>query len=77
MSSVFQIAKITRPLMSVSRICDKGNVVVFMHEDGFIQNLAGDRTFFRRENNVYMMDLYLQAPMQTMASTSTSFHRQS
>ena len=73
--ATFQIADVTRPLSAVSRICDKGNVVVFSHDGGFIENLAGERTYFRRENNVYMMDLYLQAPMQ--AASSTSFHRQS
>ena len=28
-SSVFQIAKVTRPLMSVGKICDEGKQVVF------------------------------------------------
>ena len=75
--ATFQIAEVTRPLSAVSRICDKGNVVVFSHDGGFIQNMAGGRTYFRRENNVYMIDLYMQAPLRSTGSTSTSFHRQS
>ena len=72
--ATFQIADVTRPLSAVSKICDKGNMVVFTHEGGFIQNHLGNRTFFRRENNVYMMDLYIQAPTR---SQTPSFHRQS
>ena len=75
--ATFQIAEVTRPLSAVSRICDKGNVVVFSQDGGYVENLAGARTYFRRENNVYMMGLYMQAPMRTTSSTSTSFHRQS
>ena len=67
--ATFQIADVTRPLSAVSKICDKGNVVVFTQEGGYIQNGMGHRTFFRRENNVYMMDLYMRAPKD--------FHRQS
>ena len=29
MSSVFQVAKITRPLMSVSRLCDQDMICIF------------------------------------------------
>ena len=67
--ATFQVADVTRPLSAVSKICDKGNMVVFTQEGGFIQNGMGHRTFFRRENNVYMMDLYIKAPKD--------FHRQS
>ena len=67
--ATYQVADVTRPLSAVSKICDKGNIVVFTQEGGFIQNSMGNRTVFRRENNVYMMDLYIKAPKD--------FHRQS
>ena len=47
-------------LCSVSRICDKGNTVTFQAEEGFIENPDGVRIHFRRENNVYVMDLPFQ-----------------
>ena len=67
--ATFQVADVTRPLSAVSKICDKGIMVVFTQEGGYIQNGMGHRTFFRHENNVYMMDLYMKAPKD--------FHRQS
>ena len=52
--ATFQCADVTRPLCSVSKICDHGNRVVFEGQGGFIENKSGVRTSFKRENNVEM-----------------------
>ena len=62
-TATYQAADVTRALCAVSRICDKGNTVTFQAEGGFIENPDGVRTHFRRENNVYVMDLYVKEPL--------------
>jgi len=54
----FQCADVSRPLMSVSRICDQGNCVVFTATGGFVVDKQGSRTAFRRANNVYVLDMW-------------------
>ena len=53
----YQVADVTRTLCALSRICDKGKTVTVQAEGRFIENPDGVRTHFRRENNVYPMDL--------------------
>ena len=58
--ATFQVAEVTRPLCSVSKMCDKGNRVVFELGGGYIEHIAtGRRTKFTRENNVYVMEMYV------------------
>jgi len=59
--ATFQVAEVTRPLCSVSKMCDKGNRVVFEMGGGYVENLTtGVRTSFSRENNVYVMEMHVQ-----------------
>ena len=52
----FQIAGVTKPLMSVGKICDRGNVVTFDASGGSIYSPAtGMTTRFQRKNGVYML----------------------
>ena len=62
-TATYQIADVTRPLCAVSKMCDKGNIVVFQADGGYIQNPAGVQTSFRRQNNVYVLDFYVKEPM--------------
>ena len=49
--------------MSVcSKICDQGNRVVFDGQGGFIENKSGIRTSFKRENNVYVLEMHAKKP---------------
>ena len=81
MSSIFQVAEITRPLMSVSRICDQGNTVVFTKTGGYVLDKQGAKTSFNRKNNVYVLDMWtkveaveeVKSPEKT---TTQSFRRQ-
>lgn len=63
-TTTYQIADVTRPLCAVSRMCDQDNVVVFTKEGGFVQSPTGQRTNFRRERNVYLLDTWIQEPMR-------------
>ena len=60
--STYQIANVTRALCAVSRVCDKGNTVVFEKDGGYIVDPHGVYTLIRRENNVYMLDTWIQKP---------------
>ena len=56
----FQVADVSKTLASVSRICDKGNRVVFIKGGGVIQNLrTGIITPVRRRGGIYVLDLWL------------------
>ena len=58
---LFQIADVSKPLVSVSAICERGNRVVFGRNGGIIQNMrSGSQTPFYRENGVYVLSMWLQ-----------------
>ena len=60
----YQIADVSRPLNSVSEICDageQGQVVVLGRAGGMIINLAnGNQTPFQREDGVYCLDVWVK-----------------
>ena len=54
---VYQIAEVKRPLCSISRLCDRGNRVVFGKSGGLIHKLrSGQVTRFPREGGVYVLE---------------------
>ena len=58
-----QVTDVHRPLMSVSRICDKGNRVVFESQGGFIESLTtGEKIHVRRDHNVYRLQVEVPEP---------------
>jgi hypothetical protein len=55
---LFQIADVSKPLMSVSSICEKGNRVIFGKAGGVVQNIRTGRLIpFQRENGIYVLSL--------------------
>ena len=59
----YQVTGVTKPLNSVSRICDQGNIVTFGPDGGVIENVwTGRQTHFNRENGVYVLNTWLQIP---------------
>jgi len=61
--STFQVAKVTRPLMSIARICDRGHRVVFEKGHASVLNTKGEEICrFARKGNLYMIDVKLKAP---------------
>ena len=54
----FEVTDVKKPLMAVSRICEKGNVVQFGPEakHNFIQNMAnGEKLYMKRRGNSYVL----------------------
>ena len=63
-SSVFQIAAVHRPLMSVGRICDNGNEVLFTADKAIVRGTDGTElcTFTRSGGGLYVAKLKLSSP---------------
>ena len=58
---LFQIADVSRPLVSVSQIRERGNRVIFGRAGGVVQSLrTGIETPFYRRNGLYVLSLWLK-----------------
>ena len=69
-----QVADVHRHLISVSRICDRGNRVVFNSQGGYIESLTtGEKIHVRRENNVYR--LQVEVPERGFARQGAQFFK--
>ena len=67
---LFQLADVSRPLMSVSEICDHSNHVIFGRGGGVIQNLAtGLEVLFERRGGVYAMGLWIRGGCASVSSS--------
>jgi len=64
LSSVFQIAKVTRPLMSVGRICDHGMKVAFDAQRAVVTDdkVSELCVFERKPGGLYIAKFRLKAP---------------
>ena len=59
----FQIAQVTKPLVAVSKVCDKDNVVCFTRDGGMIKNtITGKSIPIQRVGGTHVMDVKLQNP---------------
>ncbi len=59
----FQVCDVKKPLVSVKRICERGNIIQFGpgSEDSFIMNkTSGENIFLVEENGQYMMEVTLE-----------------
>ena len=70
--TTFQIADVTRPLCSIAKVCDKGNVVVFDSNGGYVEDAWGHRTHFERKGNIYTMSFFALDPGTSPANKATS-----
>lgn len=60
-SVLFQIADVSKPLVSVGSICEKGNRVIFGRSGGVVKNLqSGSEIPFYRRNGIYVLSLWLR-----------------
>ena len=58
--ATFQVADVSRPLMSVSKVCEMGNRVVFGFGGGYILNLeTGATTRFETKNGIYVFKFWI------------------
>ena len=63
--SVFQIADITRPLMSVSKICDQGLQCIFMADKAVVKNAKNETVCeFQRRGGLYVATMRLKRPIE-------------
>ena len=54
----FRVAEVTKPLMSVKSIVDRGNKVVFEREGSYIQNeKSGEKVNLIQANGVYVLEI--------------------
>ena len=62
--SVFQIAAVTRPLMSVGKICDEGHSVTFDSVNAIVKASDGSELckFVRSSGGLYVAKLKLRSP---------------
>ena len=63
--SVFQIAAVTRPLMSVGKICDEGHEVTFNNVCAVVRSKEGTELckFHRDSGGLYVAKLRLRNPL--------------
>ena len=69
-NSIFQIAKVTRPLMSVGRITDGGYNVIFDKEKAIVRDQEGKevcRFVSQNGKGLYVCKLKLTKPSQGFA----------
>ena len=61
--SVFQVADLTRPLMSVSQICEQGHKCVFEKDHALVITPEGELLArFERQHGLYVAKMRLKAP---------------
>ena len=67
----FQVAKVTRPLLSVSKICDAGYVVRFTSDMAVVEDEKGKEVCrFVRRGGLYIAKMQLRNPnFRAKAST--------
>ena len=67
---LFQIPDMSKVLVSVSAICERGNRVIFGRAGGVVQNLTSGKLIpFERRNGIYLLSLWLED------DSSQPFHR--
>ena len=72
---LLHIADVSKPLVSVSAICEKGSMVIFGKAGGVVQNVKTGRIIpFARENGIYVLSLWLEEGAEHNNEPS-DFHR--
>ena len=75
--SRFQAARVTRPLHSVSKICDEGHEVRFKKESATVLDEKGKViAVYTRKGGLYVATMKLRPQSDHKAGSPVSFHRQ-
>ena len=57
---LFQIADVSKPLVSVSSICERGNRVIFGRSGGVVKSMrTGHEIPFHRNNGIYVLSMWM------------------
>ena len=71
----FEVANISRPLGSVSKLVRKQNMVVFDEDESYIKNKrTGEKVQLREENGLFYLDVWVEVPKDM--ELNPSFARQ-
>ena len=71
-SATFQVADVSRPLMSVGKVCEMGNRVLFGAGGGYILNIStGSATPFYKREGVYIFTMWIPPASEA----GPDFHR--
>ena len=63
MKTTFDVAKITRPLLSVNQITQNGHQVIFGLKDSYIKLMGSSKRIpMRAEGRLYMLDMWVKIP---------------
>ena len=73
MTMNYSVADVTVALDSISQMCDGGAEVIFKKDGGVIRTAAGHEAPFRRVNDTYVRDIWVDKPA---AVESASFSGQ-
>ena len=74
---LYQIAEVSRPLTSVSSLCDKGNWGVYTSQGGFIINCqTGEKDRVLRQGSIYELGLWIKDDENRGNPQPSSFPRQ-
>ena len=68
-SSLFQLAPVSRPLFSVSRICDRGCDVHFNNQRAKVTKNGRTLAVFERQNGLYVANMEIKGDGGGLAST--------
>ena len=76
MEMIFQVAKINKPLLSVSKLIDGDIRVVFDKEGSYLFNkITGDIVRIKRERGVFVLEAFSKFDPNKSARTRTGFKR--
>ena len=76
MEMIFQVAKINKPLLSVSKLIDGDIRVVFDKEGSYLYNkITGDIVRIKRERGVFVLEAFSEFDPNKSARTRTGFKR--
>ena len=71
----FQVADVSRPLMSVGKVCKTRNRVIFGANGGYIMNLAtGATTQFEKKDGIYVLVMWVPPLSETGFPGSDNVH---
>ena len=78
MDMIWQVADVKKPLASIGRMCDAGNVAVFTDQGGYpvaqegfknelnsLRRKTGNKLQMKRDKGVYSFNMWVEKPIKT------------
>ena len=65
MTTTFNVAKVTRPLLSVTQMTQNGHTVVFGKNESYIMTIGSRKKIrLRRDGQLWMLDMWVKVPAE-------------